>query len=211
MSNGIRVLLADDHSVVRAGFARLLEAETNIVVAAEVDSGESAIHYVKTKPVDVVVTDINMDDMDGISTTSRIKKIKPATKVAILSIHETEPFISKSFEAGADAYLSKKCAPEELSIAIKEIYAGNNYMSSDIARCVAFGKIDSEKNKIKSLTPREYEVFRLLAKGKSIAEIAERIHISPKTCYVHRTKLLTKLGLSNSYELGQMAERNNIS
>lgn len=210
MTANIKVLLVDDHTVVRAGFVRLLDNEVDLASVAEAESSDAALKHLRAEPVDVVVADINMPDVDGITLTSRIKKQYPDTKVAMLSIHEAEPFISKSFEAGADAYLSKRCAPEELATAIKKVHRGDNYISSDVARKIALGTLDDETKRLKSLTAREYEIFKMLASGKSIADIAERIHISPKTCYVHRTKILSKLELHSAVELSTLALRNNI-
>jgi len=209
--NKRKILLVDDHPIVREGFARLLSEETNNKVVAQVGNGEDAIFFVRGHDVDVAVVDINMEGMDGLKVTAKLKAIQPDIKVVILSVNEVEPFISKSFDAGADAFLSKRCAPEELTEAIKAVCNGKQYLSDQVYRQVALDKLNKKENLLKTLTNREFEVFKHLAHGDSMNDIADKLHISPKTGYVFRGNIFKELNLSSLVELFQLAHRHDIA
>ena len=205
-----KIILVDDHPVVREGFVRLLNEDPKNEVVAQEDSGQEAIRYAHQHKVDVAVVDINMEGMDGLKTTAELKSIQPDIKVVILSVNEIEPFISKSFDAGADAFLSKRCAPEELTEAINSVCQGEQYLSDHVYRQIALDKLNKKENLFKTLTNREFEVFQHLARGDSMNDIATKLHISPKTGYVFRGNILKKLNLSSLAELIQLAHRHGI-
>lgn len=208
---GARALIVDDHDIVRAGLCKLLLGGQYISSVTEANSGELALQYIKDKTFDVVIMDINMTGLDGIQTTAIINKMAPDIKIIILSIHRTEPFISHSFNAGAKAYLSKACAPEELETAIDKVINGHCYLSKDISQHIALSKIGNEQHTLTSLTDREHELFVLLAKGVSMVSAAHEMNISPKTGYIHRDRLMKKLGVTNLIELADLARRLDIS
>ncbi len=206
----IKTMLVDDHLAVRSGFARLLEMEHDICVVAEANSGEEAIKIIKQKPnIEVIVQDINLTGQDGIKTIKDIRNINPSIRFVTLSIHETEPFISRSFEAGADAYLSKRCAPEEIATAIRKVFNGHIYMNHDIAMEVAKRRQDTSVSPRSALTKREHEIFELLGNGLVVKQVADKLSISPKTVYIHRDKIYRKLGIHTPYDIIETV-RNNV-
>ena len=206
----INVLLVDDHSVVRAGFRRLLETSPEITVIGEADTGDKAWRLFEDLGPDVVVMDLSMPGMGGLEAIEKIRKIAAQARILVLSVHENEPFPSRALQKGAAGYLTKRCAPEELVIAVREIADGKCYLGKDIARRLAAERRDSERDLLTKLTSREFQVFTLLAKGRSVAEIADTIFISPKTVHVHRANVFRKLGISTTAELVRMAIRNDI-
>lgn len=206
----IKVLLVDDHPIVIAGFAKLLEEDDRFDVVQLVSSGSAAISYVQQNSIDVAVVDINMEEIDGLKTTSRLKALQPDIKVIMLSVNEVEPFISKSFEAGAKGFLSKRCAPDELPKAIVAVCRGERFLSDGIYRQVAMDRLDNKENVLKSLTKREFEVFRYLVNGDTMNDIADKLHISPKTGYAFRGNVFKKLGVSTIVELVRVAQRHKI-
>ena len=206
-----KVMLVDDHSIVREGFSRLIMENGENEVVAQVSSGKEAVEYARQHTVDVAEVDINMEDMDGLETTSRLLLIQSDIKVVILSVNEVEPFISKSFEAGASAFLSKRCAPEELLVAIQMVGNGEQYLSEHVYRKIALDKLNNKESLLSTLTKREFEVFQHLARGHTMIDIANRLHISPKTGYVFRGNILKKLSLLNLADLMKFAYRNNIT
>ncbi len=206
----INVLLVDDHSVVRAGFRRLLETSSEITVIGEADTGDQAWRLFQDLGPDVVVMDLSMPGMGGLEAIEKIRKIAAQARILVLSVHENEPFPSRALQKGAAGYWSKRCAPEELVIAVREIADGKCYLGKDIARRLAAERRDSERDLLTKLTSREFQVFTLLAKGRSVAEIADTIFISPKTVHVHRANVFRKLRISTTAELVRMAIRNDI-
>ncbi len=206
----INVLLVDDHSVVRAGFRRLLETSPEITVIGEADTGDKAWRLFEDLGPDVVVMDLSMPGMGGLEAIEKIRKIAAQARILVLSVHENEPFPSRALQKGAAGYLTKRCAPEELVIAVREIADGKCFLGKDIARRLAAERRDSERNLLTKLTSREFQVFTLLAKGRSVAEIADTIFISPKTVHVHRANVFRKLSISTTAELVRMAIRNDI-
>ena len=205
-----KILLVDDHPVVREGFARLLGESALNEVVGQVDSGEAAICFAKEHEFDVAIVDINMENMDGLRATEKLKSIRSEMKVVILSVNEVEPFISRSFDVGADAFLSKRCAPEELIKAIDMVCHGEQYLSEHVYRQIALDKLNKKENLLKTLTNREFEVFQHLVRGDSMSDIAGILHISPKTGYVFRGNILKKLKLTSLAELIQLAHRHDI-
>ncbi len=203
----IRVLLVDDHSVVRAGFRRLLETTADIVVTGEAENGLQAVQACGELNPDVLVLDISMPEMGGLEVIESIEKRFPRIRILVLSVHENEPFPSMALGKGASGYLTKRCAPEELMRAVRELAAGRRYLASDIARRIALSKSKGERAQLESLTPREREIFLLLARGESTREIAESVGISPKTVLVHRSRVLQKLGARAQTDLMGLAIR----
>lgn len=203
----IRVLLVDDHSVVRAGFRRLLETTSDIRVAGEAENGVQAVQACGELDPDVLVLDISMPEMGGLEVIESIQRRFPRIRILVLSVHENEPFPSMALEKGASGYLTKRCAPDELMKAVRELAAGRKYLASDIARRIALSNNKGERTRLASLTRREHEIFLLLARGESTAEIAEGVGISPKTVLVHRSRIMQKLGARAQTDLMGLAIR----
>jgi len=206
----IRVMLVDDHAVVRAGFRRLIETMADMEVVGEAASGEEACRQAATLRPDVVVLDISMPGIGGLETIGRLARVAPEARVLVLSVHENEPFPSLALERGASGYLTKRCAPEELITAVRELAHGRKYLASDVARRIALGRSDGEPKRLASLSPREFEVFACLARGRLVNEIAANLNLSPKTVHVHRANLLAKLGVKTTAELVALAVRHGV-
>lgn len=210
MSNqNIRVLIVDDHAIVRAGFKQLLGTANYISVIAEACSGEEAIELSLQEEPDVVVMDINMPGIGGIEAISRISARLPEAGIIALTVHETEPFPTRVMEAGAKAYLTKRCAPEELVQAVRETYAGGSYISQSVRKEMAKAKLD-QSNPLAELSSREFQVFDLMARGQSVIEVGNSMHLSHKTIYTHKANIQKKLNLETHLEIIQFARQHNL-
>lgn len=208
--SSIRVMLVDDHAVVRMGFKLLLQGADDIEVVAEAESGEEAIkRYPLIKP-DVVVMDISMPGIGGLEAVSRLLAKDPAAKVLILSAHEDSSHPKRLLKAGAVGYLSKRSAAEELIQAIHQVFKGKTFLDSKLAQAMAMQQLTGEQNPVEVLSDREFEVFMLLAKGQSVAQIAEKLFLSPRTVGTHLYNIKQKLNAGNSAEITLIAMRNGL-
>lgn len=208
--SSIRVMLVDDHAVVRMGFKLLLQGADDIEVVAEAESGEEAIkRYLDIKP-DVVVMDISMPGIGGLEAVTRLLAKDPAAKVLILSAHEDSSHPKRLLKAGAVGYLSKRSAAEELIQAIHQVFKGKTFLDSKLAQAMAVQQLTGEQNPVEVLSDREFEVFMLLAKGQSVAQIAEKLFLSPRTVGTHLYNIKQKLNAGNSAEITLIAMRNGL-
>jgi two-component system, NarL family, invasion response regulator UvrY len=208
--SGIRVMLVDDHAVVRMGFKLLLQGADDIEVVAEAESGEEAIkRYPEIKP-DVVVMDISMPGIGGLEAVTRLLAKDPAAKILILSAHEDSSHPKRLLKAGAVGYLSKRSAAEELIHAIHQVFNGKTFLDSKLAQAMAMQQLTGEQNPVAVLSDREFEVFMLLAKGQSVAHIAEKLFLSPRTVGTHLYNIKQKLNAGNSAEITLIAMRNGL-
>jgi two-component system invasion response regulator UvrY len=206
----IRVMLVDDHTVVRMGFKLLLQESSDIQVVAEAASGEEAIsRYPELKP-DVVVMDISMPGIGGLEAVTRLLAKDPAAKLLILSAHEDSSHPKRLLKAGAMGYLSKRSAPEELIDAIHEVMLGNIFLDKTLAQSIAVQELAGEQNPVEVLSDREFEVFMLLARGQSVAHIALKLFLSPRTVGTHLYNIKQKLKAANSAELTLIALHNGL-
>ena len=204
------VLLVDDHELVRAGFRRLLEDDDKLTIIAEAGSGEQAVQdYAKYKP-DVVVMDISMPGIGGIGAIERIIARDPEAQILVLSVHEDGVFTTRALKAGAKGFIPKRSAPEEMIRAVEQVSQGKMCIDPAIAQQIAMQKLTGSDNVIDVLSQREFGVFRLLAEGKTVNEIAEVLSLSPKTVGTHHTNIKQKLDVSNSAELARLAIRSGI-
>jgi two-component system invasion response regulator UvrY len=203
----IRVFLVDDHPVVRDGYRRLLDNNPDIEVVAEANSGEEACQqYTQAKP-DVVVLDLNMPGIGGIETISRLLSKDSEAHILVFSMHDSQIMISRALEAGASGYLTKSSAASQMIDAVRSVAQGKPFLSHTIAPSI-IGKLQkNDSNPLQVLSKREFEVFRRLADGNSVAEIANELSISPKTAGVHQTNIMRKLELRNTAELTRLAIR----
>jgi two-component system invasion response regulator UvrY len=208
----IKVLLADDHSIVRAGLRRLVEESKDMEVVAEAADGGKAIQQVHKTHPDVAVVDISMPDMDGLEVVSQLRSFYPKLPIIILTMYEEEQYVVRAFEAGAMGYLTKKSAPEQLVKAIRKVYAGYRYLTDEAAELLALrvARGAGGRSLLDSLSMRELQVLRRLALGHTNREIAESYHISIKTVDTYRSRLLKKLDLRNNAELSRFAIQNRL-
>lgn len=211
----IKVLLAEDHTIVRKGIRSLLDDQPNIEVIGEAEDGREAIEKVEQLAPDIILMDNTMPILNGLEATRQIKKRFPEVKILILTMHTNEEYILQFLRVGASGYLVKQTAPTELVSAIEAVYRGDSFLSPSISRTIideflrqaeATGKWDSYD----SLTDREREVLQLLAEGFSTKEIADHLHISAKTVGVHKINLMHKLNLHSQSELTKYAIRKGI-
>lgn len=206
----IKVMLADDHAVVRMGFRLLLEGSPDIRVVAEAESGEDAVRrFAEVKP-DVVVLDLSMPGIGGLEALSRILAREPGTKVLVLTAHEDAMHAKRVLKAGALGYLSKRSAAEELIQAIRQVWAGRTFLEPAIAQQLAVQQLTGERNPVDMLSEKEFKVFLALARGQSVADIAEVMSLSPRTIGTHLYNIKQKLGASNSAELAIVAMRHGL-
>jgi two-component system response regulator NreC len=214
-SGKIRVLLADDHTIIREGLRSLLENSEIIDVIGEAEDGREAIRRVEQLHPDVIVMDITMPDLNGLEATRQIKHRFPEVKVLILTVHTVEEYIAQILRAGASGYVVKRAAIRELVAAIQAVHQGNTFLSPVISKTVIDGYLKQsqtagEADSYASLTEREREVLQLIAEGRSSREIAERLVVAENTVRTHRANLMSKLGLHNTAELTQYAIRKRI-
>lgn len=214
--NQIRIVLADDHTIVRKGLLSLLEEEDDITVVGEAEDGYEAISKSLDLSPDVIVMDVGMPSLNGIEALKILKKENPDFRVLILSMHSNEEYIIKALKSGASGYILKKSAPNELTSAIRIANSGDTYLSPAITSKVIKRFIqEAEKGGAvvtadTTPTPREREIIQLIAEGSSNKEIADRLDISLKTVKNHRSNLMEKLGLHNTAEITRYAIRNDI-
>jgi two-component system response regulator NreC len=213
--NKIRVVLADDHTIMRAGLRSLLENPGNIEVIGEAEDGREAVKQVERMHPDVVLMDIAMPGLNGLEATRQIKHRFPGVKVLILTMHTTEEYIVQIFRAGASGYMGKRAAVTELVTAIQTVHQGDSFLSPSISGKVIEGYLKQARtgNEVEwydSLTEREREVLQLIAEGHSSREIAEWLVITENTVRAHRANLMSKLDLHSTAELTQFAIRKGI-
>ena len=209
MNNGenISVLLVDDHEVVRAGYRRLLEVTNDIVVIAEAASGENAYTgYFKYHP-DILVMDLSMPGMGGLEASRRILAKDNSAKILVFSVHENEVFLQRALDAGILGYISKRSASQVMVDAVRKVSTGELYVGQEMMPYLVKQKTAPGTDTVSSLSPREFEVFHLLADSKSVNDIAKILNLSPKTVGHHCTSLKKKLGVSDIAALTRMAIR----
>ncbi len=206
----IRVMLADDHAVVRMGFRLLLEGSPDMKVVAEAESGEEALkRYFEVKP-DVLVLDISMPGIGGLEAVSRLLAKDVDARVLILSAHEDTMHPKRALKAGALGYLSKRSAAEELIQAIRQVYQRKTFIEPALAQQMAVQQLSGDRNPVEVLSDKEFKVFLALARGESVLEIAEVLHLSPRTVGTHLYNIKQKLDASNQAELAIIAIRNGL-
>jgi len=208
----IKVLLADDHSIVRAGLRRIVEESGEMEVVAEADDGREAIQRVQETSPDVAVIDISMPGLDGLEVISQLQALHPELPILVLTMHEEGQYVVRAIQAGAMGYLTKQSAPEQLVTAIRKIHEGQRYITDEAAESLALrvAKGSDGKSPLDSLSMRELQVLRRLAMGQTNREIAQSYHISIKTVDTYRARLLKKLGLRNNAELSRFAIQNRL-
>ncbi|NQT80893.1 MAG: response regulator transcription factor [Candidatus Aminicenantes bacterium] len=207
----IKILIADDHPIVRKGLKEIIEETSDMVVADEANNGEEALGKVLKSDLDVVVLDISMPGMSWIDILKKIKKEKPELSVLVLSMHPEEQYAVQVFRAGASGYLTKQSTPDELLAAIRKISTRRKYISTSLAEKLAYDlENDAYGPPHETLSNREYEVMCFIATGKTVKEIAEKLKLSVKTISTYRSRILEKMNMRNNAELTHYAIKNRL-
>lgn len=208
----IRVLLADDHYIVRAGLRRIVEESGDIEVIAEASDGREAVLAVRKERPDVAVIDISMPVLDGLEVITQLKSEHPKVPILVLTMHEEPQYVVRAIETGAMGYITKKSAPEQLVKAIRKVHSGSLFLTNEAAEALALRVAKGNRNQspLDSLSTRELQVLRRLALGDTNREIASAYHISIKTVDTYRFRLLKKLNLRNNADLSRFAIQNQI-
>jgi DNA-binding NarL/FixJ family response regulator len=207
----IRVLLADDHDLVRTGMRRLLEDLGDIEVIAEATTGEEAIQHVRQQPPDVVLMDINMPGIGGMEATRKILQYEPNVRVIVVTMNEDDMFAKKLLKAGAAGYLTKGCKIDEIHHAIREAVAGRRYITPQIAQQLALADSSGrEASPFDDLSEREMQVMMMIMDGHKISVISDTLCLSPKTVSTYRHRLYSKLEINSDVELARLALKHGI-
>jgi DNA-binding NarL/FixJ family response regulator len=208
----IRLVIADDHAIVREGLKRIVGDAGDLHIEAEAADGNEVVKLVREREFDVLVTDLSMPGRSGMELIKLVKAEKPRLRILVLSMHEEAQYAVRAIKSGASGYLTKESAPGQLVQAIRKIAAGGAYISSEVAEQLALGAMPGgDKPPHEALSDREFEVFRQLVAGTSVTEIAGNLKLSVKTVSTHKANLMQKLGISNSSELVRYAIRHGIA
>ena len=206
----IRVMIVDDHDLIRYGLRRLLEDQSEIEVVEEADSGEKALEKVRLTKPDVVLMDINMPGIGGFEATSRMSKTHPESKIIALTVHVVGPLPKRILEAGAAGYLTKGCPVQEMVEAIQKVHSGKRYIAPSIAQQLALSMLPGDESIIDVLSQRELQVLIMISRGMSTNTISEKLNLSPKTVSTYRKRLHDKLDVSNDVEMMHLAIKHGI-
>jgi two-component system invasion response regulator UvrY len=204
----VKIVLVDDHELVRTGIRLILERVAGFVVVAEAKSGEDAIRYCRKDAQDIVLMDVNMPGIGGLEATKQIVRLSENTRVICLSMHTENPIPAKVMQMGASGFITKDAEPEEMIRAVHKVAAGQKYVSPDIAQQIAIGKLDfNDANPFEQLSDRELEITLMLVKGQRVPGIANSLNISAKTVNTYRYRMFEKLDISTDVELTHLALR----
>jgi DNA-binding NarL/FixJ family response regulator len=206
----VKVILVDDHSVVRSGLRRLLETHKSIEIIAEAETGEMAYQVFCELMPDVMLMDISMPGMGGLEAAKRILQRYPQAKIVIFSMHEAVAFAAQALKAGVKGYVTKTGVADDLVQAVLDVSRGRTFLSQDVAQKVALQTLIGESNPLQQLTSREFEVFRLLAEGKRVEDVAEMLKISQKTVANYYTLIKQKLSVNSPVEMVRLAMKHGL-
>jgi two-component system response regulator NreC len=208
----IRVLLADDHALVRSGLIKLLEPHKDIAIVGEAEDGEEAIRFAKQLHPDVVIIDLSMPKVNGIEAAKTLRRDCPETRVLVLTMHENEEYVYQIFRSGAGGYILKNAGRDEIAAAIRAVAKGDRFFSPRVSEIMVEGYLRRAEEREKSfssqeipLTAREKEILSLIAEGLNNQQIADRLFISPRTVDTHRTNIMQKLDIHDSVKLVRFA------
>lgn len=209
----IRVVLADDHAIVREGLKRIIGDVADFTVAGEAADGTQVMQRVRELEFEVLVLDLSMPGRSGMELIKLVKAEKPKLRILVLSMHQETQYAVRAIKSGASGYLTKESAPAQLEAAIRKIAGGGAYISAEVAEQLALGAMPgaSDAPPHESLSDREFEVFRLLAAGDAVTDIANKLNLSVKTVSTHKANLMQKLGLGNQTELVRYALKHGLA
>jgi DNA-binding NarL/FixJ family response regulator len=208
-----RILLADDHDVVRRGLKQILTESIPDATFGDASNGREALRRARTEPWDVIVLDISLPDRSGLEVLKELHREYPAVPILVLSMHSEEQFAVRVLRAGAAGYVTKRMASRELVTAVRKALAGGKYVSDSVAESLAVA-VESPSGPSaephQALSDREYQVFRMLARGRTVKEIGQELSVSPQTVSTHRTRILEKMGMATNADLIEYAIRNRL-
>jgi len=207
----IKILIADDHAIVREGLKQILAETSDMLVAGEAGSGQEAVKKVRAGDFSLVLLDISLPGMSGLDVLKQIKCLKPGLPILILSMYPEDQYAIRTLRAGASGYLTKESAPNELIEAIRRVAQGRKYITATLAERIAVNwETEKDRPIHEELSDREYQVFCLIASGKAVKEIAEKLSLSVKTVSTHRSRILKKMGVENNAQLTYYAIKHNL-
>ncbi len=207
----IRVLIVDDHDLVRMGIRRLIDDLEDIEVVGEAASGEEAIKFIRDDEPNVVLMDVSMPGIGGLETTRKLSISHPHLPIVIVTVHTEDPFPNRLLKAGAAGYLHKGCNIEEIEKAIIAVHRGQKYVSPDIAQALALALLQgTEDSPFDALSEREMQVLMMFVRGNKVREISKMLNLSPKTVSTYRYRVFEKLGVKNDAELTRLAMRHGV-
>ncbi len=207
----INVLLVDDHELVRTGIGRILKDERGIKVIGEACSGEEALQFCRQHEPDVVLMDMNMPGMGGLTATKRILHYCPDIKILALSVSCEEPVPTKVMQLGASGFISKNSAPHEMVAAVRKVYTGARHISDEVAQKMALAKVSQQKeNPFAELSDRELQIMLMITQGQKVTDIADQLSVSAKTVNSYRYRMFEKLAISGDVELTHLALRHGM-
>lgn len=202
----VKILLVDDHELVRAGIRLILEGISSFSVVAELKSGEEAIRYCRNDAPDILLMDVNMPGIGGLEATKQIARMSENIRVICISMHTEHPIPAKVMQMGAYGFITKNAEPDEMVRAIHKAVAGQKYISPEIAQQIAIGKFDlGDSNPFNQLSDRELEITLMLVTGRRVPDIADNLNISPKTINTYRYRMFEKLGINCDVKLTHLA------
>jgi DNA-binding NarL/FixJ family response regulator len=198
----IRVVIADDHTIVREGLRQLLQASSEFEVVSEARDGHEVMQRVRELDFDVLLLDMSMPGKSGMELIKQVKSERPKLRILVLSMHQEHQYAVRAIKAGASGYLTKESASSQLAAAIRKVAGGGAFISAEVAEQLALGAMpQAEGAPHTSLSDREYQVFRMLVAGKTVSEIGEQLNLSVKTVSTHKMRLMEKMGMANQTEL----------
>jgi len=207
----IRVVVADDHQILREGLRQLLQAGGDLAVVGEAADGHAVMEQVRALEFDVLLLDMSMPGKSGIELIHQVKAEKPRLRILVLSMHEEHQYAVRAIRAGASGYLTKESATAQLVAAIRKVAGGGAFISAEVAERLALEAMPhAEGPRHSTLSDREYQVFRLLVSGRSVSDIAADLHLSAKTVSTHKARLMEKLGVDNNVDLVHYAVRHRL-
>jgi len=207
----IKIILADDHDLVRTGIRRILEDVNDFTIIAEAKNGEDAVQWCRKNAPDVVLMDVNMPGIGGLEATKRIVRMSENTRVICVSMHKESPIPMQVMDAGAFGFLTKDAEPDEVILAIRKVAAGQKYIDSEVANSIAIGKLlPSSDNPFDELSSRELTIAMRLTEGHKVPDIARELCINSKTVNTYRYRMFQKLGVSSDVELTHLAYRHKL-
>jgi len=207
----IRVLIADDHAVVRRGVSQILSEVPDIFAAGEASTGQEVLQAIRESEYDVVILDIGMPEGSGIETLNQLRSLKPEMPILIFSIYPEEQYAIRTLRAGASGYLTKDSIPDELIEAIRKVSLGGKYITSSLAEKLAFElDVGAKKTLYEALSDREYQVMCMIASGKTVSQIARELTLSVKTISTHRARTLKKMKMKNNAQLTHYAIKHGL-
>jgi DNA-binding NarL/FixJ family response regulator len=207
----IRIVLVDDHTLVRTGLRMILEKQPDIEIVGEAEDGERGLQLIKRVQPDIALVDVHMPVFSGVEVTERVRRAKLATRILILTMAGDAPFPRRLLDAGASGYLTKGCPAEELLKAVRQVADGRRYVGSDIAQELALASMDGDTSPFAELSAREFEVAMMLAHGDSAQIIADRLKLSAKTVATYKYRLFEKLNIDNVVALAQLATMHGLT